>query len=83
MSLARNIEAENRYRAAFRKWADSVDESERLTLEREMDATQSSIADNPADPRWIAFKETLPELDQAFGRMIEIAARDMTIRSRG
>lgn len=78
--IGRNLKAEERYRQAFHRWADSFDEAERERLEDEMDGLQTQIAYCPDDPRWVAFKETLPELDEAFGAKLAVALRDLKSR---
>ena len=69
--VERNLDAEARYRAAWSTYVLSTDAVEKHALEELMDSLQPEIANNPKDPRWVAFADSLPgyrDFWERFGR---------------
>ena len=55
----RDLEAESQYREAWLAYRQTFDDAEHERLGNVMDSLQEKIADNPKDPRWVAFADSL------------------------
>ena len=60
MAPKHNVEAEEKYRAAWTQYCLSSNQRTKLAMESLMDEIQPQIARGPMDPRWKEFIDTLP-----------------------
>ncbi len=56
------------YRQTWSRWLLAKTSQEKENLEVLMDSLQGYIGENPRDPRWIEFRDTLPGFKDYFAR---------------